>query len=61
VGRSRGGFSTKLNVGAEGRGKPMAFVLQSGQQHESHAFEQLMERVAIKRRQHGHPRRLFAR
>ncbi len=41
---------------AEGHGKPIAFVLQPGQQHESQAFEPLMERGAIKRRQGGRPR-----
>jgi transposase len=49
LGRSQGGLSTKLNVRAEGNGKPMAFVLQPGQQHESRAFEPLMEQGAVKR------------
>jgi len=56
LGRSQGGFSTKLNVRAEGQGKPIAFVLQPGQQHESQAAEPLMERGAVKRRR-GRPRR----
>ena len=40
---------------ADGRGKPLAFVLQPGQKHESKAFEPLMERGAVKRRR-GRPR-----
>jgi transposase len=46
-----------VNVRAEGQGKPHAFVLQPGQQHESQAFEQLMDNGAGKRRQRGRPRR----
>ena len=57
LGRSQGGFSTKLNVCAEGTGKPMAFVLQAGQQHESRACEPLMEQGAVKRASAGQPRR----
>ena len=57
LGRSQGGFSTKLNVRSEGRGKPLAFVLQPGQQHESQAFEPLMECGLVKRRRAGRPRR----
>jgi transposase len=39
----------------------MAFVLQAGQQHESTAFEQLMNTGAVKRVQGGRPRRRPAR
>ena len=42
---------------AEGGGKPIAFVLQPGQHHESQAFEALMERGTVKRRRRGRPRR----
>lgn len=35
----------------------MAFVLQAGQQHESTAFEQLMDTGTVKRSQRGRPRR----
>ncbi len=35
----------------------MAFVLQAGQQHESMAFEQLMDTGAVKRARRGRPRR----
>jgi transposase len=43
-------------VRAEGQGKPIAFVLQPGQRHESQAFEQLMEQGAVKPHQRGRPR-----
>ena len=57
LGRSQGGVATKLSVRAEGAGKPLAFVLQPGQQHESRAFEALMERGAVRRPGRGRPRR----
>jgi transposase len=56
LGRSQGGFSTKLHVRAEGQGKPMTFVLTPGQRHETTAFEQLMEQGAGKRSGRGRPR-----
>jgi transposase len=56
LGRSQGGFSTKVHVRAEGQGKPMTFVLTPGQRHEATAFEQLMEQGAVKRRGGGRPR-----
>jgi transposase len=34
----------------------MAFILQPGQAHESKAFEPLMNKGAVKRRQQGRPR-----
>ncbi len=56
LGRSQGGFSTKVHVRAEGQGKPMTFVLTPGQRHEATAFEQLMEQGAVKRPGCGRPR-----
>ena len=44
LGRSRGGFGTKVHVRVEGRGKPEAFVLTPGQRHEASVFEELMTR-----------------
>ena len=56
LGRSQGGFSTKVHVRAEGHGKPMTFVLTPGQRHEATAFEQVMEQGAVKRPGRGRPR-----
>jgi transposase len=56
LGRSQGGFSTKLHLRAEGGGKPLTFVLTPGQRHETTAFEQLMEQGAVKRPGRGRPR-----
>jgi transposase len=56
LGRSRGGFSTKLHVRVEGRGKPLVLLITAGQRHEQSAFEPLMEQGAVKRRGRGRPR-----
>lgn len=47
LGRSRGGFSTKFHVRAEGSGRPIAFVLSPGQRHEAKLFEPLMNIGAV--------------
>jgi transposase len=56
LGRSQGGFSTKIHVRAEGGGKPITFMLTPGQRHETQAFEALMEQGAVKRSGAGRPR-----
>jgi transposase len=55
LGRSRGGFSTKLHLRAEGQGKPMVLRLTAGQRHEQTMFEPLMEAGRVKRRGRGRP------
>jgi transposase len=56
LGRSQGGFSTKIHVRAEGRGKPLTLLITAGQRHEQTAFAALMEQGAVKRRGRGRPR-----
>jgi transposase len=56
LGRSQGGFSTKIHVRAEGGGKPILFILTPGQRHETQVFEPLMEQGSVKRPQGGRPR-----
>ena len=50
LGRSRGGFGTKLHLVTEGRGVPLGTVVTPGQAHESKSFEALMDTVRIARR-----------
>jgi transposase len=57
LGRSQGGFSTKIHVRADGNGKPIVFVLTAGQRHEAMVFEVLMEHGSIKRISRGQPKR----
>jgi transposase len=56
LGRSQGGFSTKLHVRAEGRGKPLTILITAGQRHEQSVFDALMEQGAVQRRGRGRPR-----
>lgn len=56
LGRSRGGFSTKIHLRAEGHGKPMAFVLSGGERHESKFLQPLLETGAVVRARQGRPR-----
>ena len=51
---SRGGFSTKIHLRADG--KPIALVVTAGERHEQSAFQALMESVAVKRAGRGRPR-----
>ena len=55
LGRSQGGFSTKIHVRCDGKGKPITFLLTPGQQHEITVAERLLEQGAI-RRGNGHLR-----
>ena len=46
LGRSRGGFSTKLHLRCDENGLPLAVVLTPGQTHEARAFDALVEGLA---------------
>jgi transposase len=46
LGRSRGGFSTKLHLRCDGNGLPLAIVLTPGQTHEARIFDVLVEDMA---------------
>jgi transposase len=56
LGRSRGGFSTKVHLRAEGGGKPLAFVVSGGERHESRYVEALLARGHVRRAGRGRPR-----
>jgi transposase len=56
LGRSQGGFSTKLHLRAEGGGKPITVVLTGGERHEQIALEALLDQGAIRRPGRGRPR-----
>jgi transposase len=56
LGRSQGGFSTKLHLRAEGGGKPIIAVLTGGERHEQIALEGLLDGGAIRRSGRGRPR-----
>ena len=56
LGRSRGGFGTKLHLLVDGRGVPLAAALTPGEAHESRQVEPLLARVHLPRRRRGRPR-----
>jgi transposase len=56
LGRSRGGFSTKLHVRADRRGAPLVLLVTAGQRHDQMAFTDLMEHGRVKRDSCGRPR-----
>jgi hypothetical protein len=56
LGRSRGGFSTKIHLRAEGGGKPVAFVLSGGERHESLYLGPLLNLGRVRRTSAGRPR-----
>jgi transposase len=57
LGRSQGGFSTKIHLRVDGHGQPMTFVLTAGQRHEAVAFERLMQQGVVHRARPGQPKR----
>ncbi|MFI8917386.1 IS5 family transposase [Streptomyces sp. NPDC053513] len=49
LGRSRGGLTTKIHLAADGRCRPLAFVLTPGQAGDAPAFPQVMARLRVPR------------
>lgn len=56
LGRSRGGFGTKLHLVTDGRGLPLAVVVSPGQAHESQFVAPVLDAVRIARAGAGRPR-----
>ncbi|MEU2026842.1 IS5 family transposase [Streptomyces sp. NPDC016469] len=55
LGRSRGGFTTKLHLAVEQGQKPTAIVVTAGQRGDSPQFELVLEKVRVPRRGPGRP------
>lgn len=47
LGRSRGGFSTKIHIICDGEGQPLSIELSPGQTHETQLFEELWTATEI--------------
>lgn len=45
LGRSRGGFTTKLHARCDGKGRPLGFVLTPGQAHDVQGFGPLFRMI----------------
>lgn len=56
LGRSRGGFTTKLHLAVEQGQKPMSIVITAGHRGDSPQFEPLLEKVRMPRIGPGRPR-----
>ncbi|QDN64089.1 transposase [Streptomyces sp. S1D4-14] len=55
LGRSRGWLTTKIRLVADGRCRPLAFLLTGGQANDAPAFTEVMARLRVPRRR-GRPR-----
>lgn len=49
LGRSRGGYGSKIHLITDGKGLPLGSLVTAGQAHESRFFESLMNQVQISR------------
>jgi transposase len=56
LGRSRGGFSTKLHLRCDARGRPVTFHLTGGERHDLIGVGPLFERGALRTGRRGRPR-----
>ncbi|MFF6895967.1 IS5 family transposase [Streptomyces microflavus] len=56
LGRSRGGFTTKLHLAVEQGQKPMSIVVTAGQHGDSPQFEAVLDKVRVPRIGPGRPR-----
>lgn len=63
MGRSRGGFGTKIHIVTDGQGVPLAAELSAGQAHDSTFFLEVLDPFRLPRRPHRsyyRPERLAA-
>lgn len=56
LGRSRGGFTTKIHLCADGRCRPLALVVTPGQRGDCTQFETVMDKICVPRLGPGRPR-----
>jgi transposase len=56
LGRSRGGWTTKLHLGCEQGQKPLAMLLTAGQRGDSPQFTRVLARIRVPRAGDGRPR-----
>ncbi|MEW2386697.1 IS5 family transposase [Micromonospora sp. NPDC047707] len=56
LGRSRGGWTTKLHLGCEQGRKPLVMLLTAGQRGDSPQFARVLARIRVPRPEGGRPR-----
>lgn len=57
MGRSRGGFGTKIHVATDGGGLPLNILLSPGQAHESQFAQRLLDGIGVQRQNGSMKRR----
>ena len=57
LGRSRGGFGTKIYLATDGSGLPLSIVLSPGQAHESQFAQRLLDGTGVQRQNGSMKRR----
>ncbi|MFJ6484190.1 transposase [Streptomyces sp. NPDC091682] len=57
MGRSRGGFTTKLHLSADGRGRPLSLIVTPGQRADCTQFKPVLEKIRAPRLGTGRPRK----
>lgn len=60
LGRSRGGFGTKIHLATDGSGLPLNIVLSPGQAHESQFALRLLDGIGVQRKNGSMKRRGYA-
>lgn len=57
LGRSRGGFTTKVHLSADGRCRPLSLIITAGQRADCTQFEPVLEKIRVPRTGPGRPRK----
>ncbi|MFD6781532.1 IS5 family transposase [Streptomyces diastaticus] len=56
LGRSRGGFTSKIHLSADGRCRPLSLLVTAGQRGDSPQFKPVLEKIRVSRPGPGRPR-----
>lgn len=56
LGRSRGGFTTKLHLSADGRCRPLSLIVTPGQRADCTQFKPVLEKIRVPKIGPGRPR-----
>ncbi|OLZ51792.1 IS5 family transposase [Streptomyces amritsarensis] len=57
MGRSRGGFTSKLHLSADGRCRPLSLIVTPGQRADCTQFKPVLEKIRVPRSGLGRPRK----
>ncbi|MFF1415747.1 IS5 family transposase [Streptomyces sp. NPDC058289] len=57
LGRSRGGFTTKLHLSADGRCRPLSLIVTPGQRADCTQFQAVLEKIRVPKLGLGRPRK----